>query len=55
MYKAPVPVLQQITGDGADCPNAISAIAVEPSPRGVPFNSCSQTSIIQSVPKIATI
>jgi hypothetical protein len=35
--------------------NAISATAVEPPPRGVPFKIRSQTSIIQSVPKIATI
>jgi hypothetical protein len=34
---------------------AISATAVEPRPRGVPFNICSETSTIQSVPKIAII
>jgi hypothetical protein len=54
MYKAPVPVLQQITGTGqiSECNLGHRGRA---SPKGVPFKIRSQTSIIQSVPKIATI
>jgi hypothetical protein len=40
---------------GADRLKAISAAAVEPGPRGVPFSICSPTSTIHNVPKIATI